>query len=197
MQDGTIPYEMQSKYLGIVISEADRLNKLSQEMIAIQKAGSGRILSYSDFDINSMIRDTAASFEGACIQKSIMIDLIVEEEILNVHADFSQIQQVLYNLTDNAIKFSKTNSTIEIETSIRYNKAYIVVRDHGIGISSSELPKIWDRFYKADASRGKDPRGSGLGLAIVKEIIQAHGQKINVVSTPDVGTEFSFTLELA
>ena len=197
MQDGTIPPELQPKYLSIIISEADRLNKLSQEMLAIQKAGSGRILDMKVFDINGMIKDTAASFEGTCITKNIMIDLVMEEESLNVYADFSQIQQVLYNLTDNAIKFSRNNSTIEIETSIRYNKAYIVVRDHGIGIASSELPKIWDRFYKADTSRGKDPRGSGLGLAIVKEIIQAHGQKINVVSTPDVGTEFSFSLELA
>ena len=69
--------------------------------------------------------------------------------------------------------------------------------DHGIGISSNDISKIWERFYKTDLSRGKDPKGSGLGLAIVKEILTAHGQKINVVSTPDVGTTFTFTLSSA
>lgn len=197
MQDGTIPPELYPKYLGIVISEADRLNKLSQEMLTMEQVNSGsRALNMTTFDINGMIRDTATSFEGACISKNIIIDLIMEEPHLNVFADFAQIQQVLYNLIDNAIKFSKNNSKIEVETEVRYSKAYIYVKDHGIGIAGSEINKIWDRFYKADTSRGKDPRGSGLGLAIVKEIIQNHGQKINVVSTPDVGTEFSFTLAL-
>jgi len=198
MQDGTIPPELHPKYLGIVISEADRLNKLSQELITMKQVNNSgkRVLNLSDFDLNAMIRDTAASFEGTCHDKSIIIDLIMEESVI-VKADLTQIQQVMYNLIDNAIKFSRPNSSIEIETSEKYDKAYIAVRDHGIGIASSEITKIWDRFYKADTSRGKDPRGSGLGLAIVKEIIQAHGQKINVISTPDVGTEFSFTLPLS
>lgn len=199
MQDGTIPPELHSKYLGIVISEADRLNKLSQELITMKQVNNSgkRVLNPSDFDLNAMIRSTAATFEGTCHEKNIIIDLTMEEEQLEVRADFTQIQQVMYNLIDNAIKFSRSNSTIEIETSERYKKAYIVVRDHGIGIASSEINKIWDRFYKADTSRGKDPRGSGLGLAIVKEIIQAHGEKINVISTVDVGTEFSFTLPVS
>ena len=198
MQDGVIPPEMQSKYLGIVISEADRLAKLSQEMLTLDKVNSkSQELKLSNFDINEMIRETAASFEGRCIQKNIVIDLIFEEESLMVNADYSKIQQVLYNLLDNAIKFSKSRTAIEIESSERHEKAYIRVSDHGIGISSNDISKIWDRFYKTDLSRGKDPKGSGLGLAIVKEILTAHGQKINVVSTPDVGTTFTFTLSSA
>ncbi len=198
MQDGVIPPEMQSKYLGIVISEADRLAKLSQEMLTLDKVNSkSQELKLSNFDINEMIRETAASFEGRCIQKNIVIDLIFEEESLMVNADYSKIQQVLYNLVDNAIKFSTSKTTIEIESSERHEKAYIRVSDHGIGISSNDISKIWERFYKTDLSRGKDPKGSGLGLAIVKEILTAHGQKINVVSTPDVGTTFTFTLSSA
>ena len=198
MQDGVIPPEMQSKYLGIVIAESDRLAKLSQEMLTLDKVNSrSQELKLSNFNINEMLKETAASFEGRCIQKNIVIDLIFEEEILMVNADYSKIQQVLYNLVDNAIKFSKANTTIEIESSKKQKKAYIRVSDHGIGISSNDISKIWDRFYKTDLSRGKDPKGSGLGLAIVKEILTAHGQKINVVSTPDVGTTFTFTLPSA
>ena len=76
-------------------------------------------------------------------------------------------------------------------------KVLISVKDSGIGIPAESIKKIWDRFYKTDLSRGKDKRGTGLGLAIVKEIIQAHNEHINVISTEGVGTEFIFTLPLA
>ena len=72
---------------------------------------------------------------------------------------------------------------------------FVSVKDHGTGIPKESLNKIWDRFYKSDASRGKDRKGTGLGLSIVKEIINAHNQNIDVISTEGVGTEFIFTLE--
>ena len=109
-------------------------------------------------------------------------------------ADYSRISQVLHNLIDNAVKFSRPDSIIHIETTKRHDKIQVSVKDHGIGIDNKNLNKIWDRFYKADESRGRDQTGTGLGLAIVKEIINAHNEKITVVSTPGAGTEFVFTL---
>ena len=113
-----------------------------------------------------------------------------------VKGDMGKIQQVLYNLIDNATKFSHNNTAITIEASIRNGKVLISVKDSGIGIPRDSIKKIWDRFYKTDLSRGKDKRGTGLGLAIVKEIVQAHNENINVISTEGVGTEFIFTLPL-
>ena len=113
-----------------------------------------------------------------------------------VYADLGKIQQVLYNLIDNAIKFSNPESTITIETTPRGDKVYTSVKDYGIGIPKSSINKIWERFYKSDLSRGKDKKGTGLGLSIVKEIIQAHNENINVISTEGVGTEFIFSLPL-
>ena len=86
---------------------------------------------------------------------------------------------------------------ITIETTERNEKIFVSVKDHGIGIPKSSIHKIWERFYKIDTSRGKDQKGTGLGLAIVKEIINAHGQNINVISTEGVGSNFVFTLEKA
>ena len=126
-----------------------------------------------------------------------MIELHQESEQLMVHADLEQIQQVLYNLIDNAIKFSSDHSVIKVETSENHGKVFVSVKDSGTGISKESLPKIWDRFYKQDSSRGRDRRGTGLGLSIVKEIITAHNQNINVISTEGVGTEFIFTLDQA
>ena len=114
-----------------------------------------------------------------------------------MHADKEKIQQVIYNLVDNAIKFSPDNSFIAITVKERGEKAYISVKDNGCGIAKEDIDKIWDRFYKSDSSRGRDKKGSGLGLSITKEVIQAHEEHIDVISTPSVGTEFIFTLPLS
>ena len=192
--DGTIPPELQSKYLNIVIFETKRLNKLTEGMLALNSLDSKGFLSRSNFDINRVIKDTAATFEGLCNAKNIVLDLTFANDVQMVFADLGKIQQVLYNLIDNAIKFSHDNSVIYIQTTPKYEKVFVSVKDTGVGISKTSIKKIWDRFYKSDASRGKDKKGTGLGLSIVKEIIQAHGENIDVVSTENVGSEFIFTL---
>lgn len=194
--DGTIPVEMQDKYLNIIITETERLTKLTSGLIELnQYGGHGKtILDKTDFDINAVIRQTAATFEGACNAKRIVLELVLTGEELFVHADESKVQQIIYNLTDNAIKFSHNDSSIRIETHVKNEKVFVSVKDSGIGIPKESIGKIWERFYKTDLSRGKDKKGTGIGLAIVKEIIQAHGENINVISTEGVGTEFIFTL---
>lgn len=198
MLDGTIPVEMQEKYLNIILFETERLNKLTKSLLELNKFGShGVMLDVTDFDINQTIKTTLLTFEGICASRHIRFNLILSGEQLFVTADFSKIQQVLYNLIDNAIKFSHQDSTITIETTEKNDKVFVSVKDTGIGIPKDSLKKIWERFYKTDLSRGKDKRGTGLGLSIVKEIIQAHGENINCISTEGVGTEFIFTLPIA
>ncbi len=198
MLDGTIPAEMQEKYLNIILFETERLNKLTQSLLDLNRFGHhGIMLDVADFDINRMIRTTILTFEGTCSKKGISFDLVLTGQELFVTGDMAKIQQVFYNLIDNAVKFSHHNSSIIIETSIKNEKVLISVKDSGIGIPSDSIKKIWDRFYKSDLSRGKDKRGTGLGLSIVKEIIQAHNENINVISTEGVGTEFIFTLPIS
>ncbi len=184
-------------YLEAMLDGTIRLNKLTQGLLTLNSLDSKGYLSRTNFDINRVIKDTAASFEGTCDAKNIVVDLTFSETITMVYADLGKIQQVLYNLIDNAIKFSHPDSVIYIQTSLRYEKVFISVKDTGIGIPKGSLKKIWERFYKTDQSRGKDKRGTGLGLAIVKEIIQNHGETIDVISTEGVGTEFIFTLPRA
>ena len=163
-------------------------------MLTLNSLDSKGYLSRSNFDINRIIKDTAASFEGTCNAKGITFELTFSSNIQMVYADLGKIQQVLYNLIDNAIKFSYDNSVIYLQTSVRFEKVFISIKDTGIGIPRASQKKIWERFYKTDLSRGKDKRGTGLGLSIVKEIIQAHGENIDVISTEGVGTEFVFSL---
>lgn len=198
MLDGTIPFEMQEKYLNIVLRETERLSKLTSGLLALNSIDPRQNrLSRSRFDINTVIKNTAAAFEGTCTSKRISIELLFTDWESYVCADMGKIQQVLYNLIDNAIKFSQPDSVITIETTIKYEKIFVSVRDTGIGIPKDSLNKIWERFYKSDASRGKDKSGTGLGLSIVKEILQLHNENINVISTEGVGTEFIFSLSRA
>ena len=198
MLDGTISPKMQEKYLKIISYESERLEKLTKNLMVLgQLDDKKRLMNMKRFDINYIIRITSATFEGLCTERSICLELHLAERELLVHADMEQIQQVLYNLLDNAIKFSSDHSSIIVETREKNGKVFISVKDHGIGIPKDSLSKIWERFYKLDSSRGKDRKGSGLGLAIVKEIINAHGENLNVISTEGVGTEFIFSLEKA
>lgn len=198
MLDGTIPQDMYQKYLEIVLNETERLTKLTNSLLTLNNLNTkGMLLDYTDFDVNGVIRSTAASFEGTCRQKTIAIELVLTGDEMYVHADVGKIQQVLYNLIDNAIKFSHHDSVIKVETSLKKNKLFVSVKDTGIGIPKDDLKLIWDRFYKSDLSRGKDKRGTGLGLSIVKEIINSHGENINVISTEGEGSEFIFSLALA
>lgn len=195
--DGTIPQSMQEKYLRIVRDETDRLNKLTQNLLDMNTISqNGTLLDCTDFDIHHIIKKILATFEGRCNEKRITFELTFTAREFYVHADEARIQQVLYNLIDNAIKFSNPGSIIFIETYEKREKAYISVKDQGIGIPAESLKKIWERFYKTDTSRGKDKKGLGLGLSITRDILQAHGETIDVISTEGVGTEFIFTLPL-
>lgn len=196
IEDGTISPDNQEKYIQIVLNETDRLEKLTESLLTLNNLDvKSRLMHLRAFDINKVIKNTAATFEGICRNKKISIELILSGTQLYAYADMEQIQQVLYNLLDNAIKFSPNESTITIETTEKNDRILVSVKDRGTGISKENLPKIWNRFFKEDSSRGKDRKGTGLGLSIVKEIINAHNQNIDVISTEGVGTEFIFSLD--
>ncbi len=195
IMDGTIPTDMQDKYLNIIVDETERLNKLTTGLLELNRFDTrSSLLDIVSFDINLTIKKTAESFEGACRAKKITLNLVFFANETYVDADIGKIQQVLYNLIDNAIKFSHNNSQIKLSTEEKGDKIFVSVKDYGLGITKDSIKKIWDRFYKTDASRGKDKKGTGLGLSISREIIQSHNENINVISTEGVGTEFLFSL---
>lgn len=160
--DGTIPVEIQDRYLHIVLSETERLEKLTKGLLTLNTFDdNGYLMEMSDFDINEVIRRTLETFEGRCNERGIRFSLLFDEASLPVHADMEKIQQVLYNLIDNAVKFSRDDSVIYIETLQKREKIFVSVKDTGLGIPQDSLPKIWERFYKTDLSRGKDKKGTG------------------------------------
>ncbi len=195
IQDGTIPPEKQEKYLDIVLMETHRLTRLTSSLLELNNYDSyGLWLITKDFDIIDLIKSAMNTFEGKCMQKKISLILNNHCENTYVNADKTKIQQVIYNLVDNAIKFTPSEKNIYINLEEKRDKIFVSVKDEGCGIPADSLNKVWVRFYKADVSRGRDKQGTGLGLAITREIIKAHNENINVVSTEGVGSEFTFSL---
>jgi len=198
LQDGTIPPELQSQYLNVIIQEAGRLENLSNSLLTLERLGQKeQRLTISEFDILSTIRHAASIFNALDSQQYARVKAQLPNHPVAVRADEQKIGQVLYQLLDNAVKFSPPEKNIEIRIKETGTKAFISVQDWGSGIPEAILPRIWERFYKSDYSRSRERNAAGLGLSVVQDIIRAHGQTIDVVSTQGVGTKFIFSLDRA
>lgn len=195
MLDGTIPVEKYDRYLNIVLNESQRLTKLTTGLLELNDFDTyGPVLKRQMFDIVDVVKETRNTFEGLCQEKKLDLRLQCPAEDTLVYADKMKIGQVVYNLIDNAIKFSPEKSKIIVTISEKNDKIFVSVKDEGPGIEKDKQNKVWDRFYKTDSSRGKDKQGTGLGLSITKEIIKAHSEHINLISTKGAGSEFIFSL---
>ena len=194
--NGAIPQEKQGYYLQLVYEEILRLSRLVTTLLDISRiqAGDRKFVSTA-FDVAEMARQILLSFENRIEQKHLRVEFDCPEEHLTAWADRDAIYQVLYNICDNAVKFSKEGGVYRISLLLRDKKIFVSVYNEGIGIPQDELPLIFDRFYKSDKSRGLDKKGVGLGMYITKTIIDAHGQEIWVKSEYGSFCEFTFTLQ--
>ena len=195
--DGTIPPENEVRYLSVISSETRRLARLVKGMLdmsALQSADAGSILEHS-FDISEVIRLALLSLSSKIEVKQLDVDAGLPEEPIMTRGDKDSITQVVYNLIDNAIKFSLPGGSICLQSWKQGGRAYVSVENHGETIPADELPHIFDRFHKADKSRSADRDGVGLGLYIVKTILDTHNENIFVTSSDGV-TKFVFTLTI-
>jgi two-component system phosphate regulon sensor histidine kinase PhoR len=186
-------------YLQRAERSVERMITIVEDLDTITKFESGQMkLDIEKFDIVALTKEV---FEQSEIYaKSKNIKLIFHKNYdkpIRVKADKERIRQVLTNLIVNSIKYGKENGTTEIRFYDMDDNLLIEVADNGVGINEKHLPRLFERFYRVDQSRSRDMGGSGLGLSIVKHIIEAHKQTINVRSTENVGSTFSFTLSKA
>ena len=195
MLDGTISRDKYDYYLRLVSDEVKRLSRLVTGMLNMSKLEAGEMpINIKSFDLRNDIIKTVLSFEKKIDKKSIEIIGLDSIEPLPVRADEDMIIQVIYNLIDNAVKFTPNNGYILFKAYSDQEKTFISVRNSGAGIEREELHKVFERFYKIDKSRSYDVKGAGLGLYLVKSIIDLHGGEIRVDSKVGEYTEFIFWL---
>jgi two-component system phosphate regulon sensor histidine kinase PhoR len=188
------------KFLSNASKSTDRLVRLVDDLDEISKLESGKIpLIQESFNIQELIKEVYEELAFRAKDKHITLTLKKgTERPLFVYADKQKIKQVLVNLVDNAIKYGSENGIVISGCyEVDEQHIYIEVSDDGPGIPEEHLPRIFERFYRADRSRARAIGGTGLGLAIVKHIVEAHGQTVNVRSKPGVGSSFGFTLDKA
>ncbi len=193
--DGTIPPERQTEYLKIVSEQTKRLSRLVRSMLDLSRIDSGELqLHATSFDLTAVVCNTLVLFEQRIEEKQLRIEGIDTCTPQYITADYDLIQQVVYNLVDNAVKFTEQGGLIRLLLFRKNDRTYCMIRNSGAGIPATELPHIFERFYKSDRSRGLDKNGTGLGLYIVKTLIDLHGGEITVSSREHEYCEFSFWL---
>ena len=192
---GAIPEEKHEYYLGVISEEVRRLSRLVTALLDISRMQAGeRKFTMADFDICELSRQVLVSFEQKIEAKKLDVSFECDSDRMDVIGDRDAIHQVLYNICDNAIKFSHDGGKYDIRITEKDKRIHVSVYNEGVGIPSEDVARIFDRFYKSDKSRGLDKSGVGLGMYISRTIIDAHGEKIWAESELGKWCRFTFTL---
>lgn len=193
--DGTIPKNKEKEYLRKVSSEVKRLSRLVVAMLNLSKIESGEVgINPTKYNLQSQIFETLFSMEQKINEKNISIIGLENMDNVKIRADRDLLHQVLYNLIDNAVKFTPVNGKISFFAEKNEDSTKVTIRNSGAGVSEKEISRIFERFYKVDQSRSFDVKGVGLGLYIVKTIINMHDGKITADSKEGEYTEFTFII---
>lgn len=197
--DGTIPPEKERDYLRVIVSETRRLSRLVRRMLDLSRLNAlaeDAVTAQEQFDLTEIMSQVLISLEGRITARHLDVEVQMPDEKVTVWGDPDAITQVCYNLLDNAAKFAAEGTSLTVIITCKDDKAYTTVRNLGATIPADELPRLFDRFHKADSSRSMDRDGVGLGLYIVKTILG--NLKENITATSEDGvTEFTFSLTLA
>ena len=196
LKDGAINDPGKAQYfLEIIEKQSNRLNNLIEDILQLSKIESQEIImNLQSINLRDLIDKTISEFKKKIEQKNHKIKINISPQLPLIKADPEQIEVVFRNLLDNAIKYTPNGGEIYISAFEKAENIYIEVADNGIGISAEHLPRIFERFYRADKDRSRKLGGTGLGLAIVKHIVQANQGTIGVESKPGKGSKFFFTL---
>ncbi len=197
MLDGTIPMEDSEQYLQIVLDETNRMRRLIADLLQLSRMDKGvEQLVYSDFDINELIRRVIIGHMNDIENKRLHLTVDFYQEPCFVHADADRISQVVHNIVDNALKYVPDEGRLTIRTSLLHDSMVaVIIQNDGAPISAQDRAHLFERFYKVEKAHTSGG-GTGLGLSICKQIMELHGQSIDVLAMDD-GAGFQFTLALS
>ncbi|MBQ3053455.1 MAG: HAMP domain-containing protein [Clostridia bacterium] len=195
LESENIPKEMENNFLGVIVSEADRMNRLVHDLLLLSKLDyKGNQPEKDPVDIKPVISDILRRMHLAIEEKSQKVSFSIPDNLPRVCGNRDKLDQVFLNIISNAVKYTDEGGSISVLAGEMYGSVFVKISDTGMGIPEEDLPHIFDRFYRVDKARSRQAGGTGLGLAIAKEIIEAHGGKISATSTYGQGTEFTINL---
>ena len=186
------------KFVDKILRNADRLDNLARDLGEIARIEQGELrMRPVQFSIGELVREIVESLEQIASRKAVRFVIAISPDLPDVVGDREHLRQVIVNLMENAIKYNGEGGTVTVEAQREAAEVRISVKDDGIGIPASLIPRITERFFRVDKSRSRSQGGTGLGLAIVKHILAAHDRVLSVESREGIGSVFSFTLPLS
>ena len=183
------PREELARILQIMERHSKRLGLLVDDLLSLaQLESSSANLEIGEVHLRELFDNVIRDWKQKLAKKNLTVIVDLAPDMPPIRADETRLQEVLYNLLENAVKYSPENGEIRLQAARRGSEIVVSVSDNGIGISKGDLPRIFERFYRADKARGRELGGTGLGLAIVKHIVQLHGGRAEAESEPGQGT---------
>ena len=197
MKEGTLTPEEQRNYLTIAMKRSDQMGKLVTELFELAKLDSPDVpFRFEPLSLAELIQDILQKFQLTSAQKKIALVMHAPEDLPLAFADIGLCERVLENLIDNAVRYTPEGGSITISAAPNGDRILVRVSDTGNGIPQEDIPHLFDRLYRRGRTREDNSTSSGLGLAIAKRIVELHGSGIEVSSTINAGTTFTFTLPL-
>ena len=193
---GELPAETEKRFLGVITNEADRMTRIVKDLLTLSKLDCGRMdLTFSRFSIRNMLESVYTAMKLDAEKNGHALSLAFEGDMPEMVGDRERLEQVVVNIISNAIKYTAAGGHIEVCASRRDERNVMIrIRDNGIGIPESDVPRLFERFYRVDKARSREKGGTGLGLAIAKEMVEAHHGTIHLESTLHVGTTVTIVL---
>jgi two-component system phosphate regulon sensor histidine kinase PhoR len=186
--------EVASRFVQVIEKHADRLTFLIEDLLTISKLESGQVtLNLQKTSLRPLVKRVIDALTDKAEEKQMRLVNSVPEDMV-VEADSDRLEQVFFNLVDNAVKYGRVQGAVEVSASSLFSHDQISVSDDGPGIPPEARERVFERFYRLDRARSRDQGGTGLGLSIVKHIVQSHGGEVWVQSGPERGAMFYFTL---
>jgi signal transduction histidine kinase len=190
--------EPNPEILEIMLAQSERLGRLVEQLLDLSKLESGEVpLRREEVALAPLVAQVVSEIEVACTDRDVALTSDLPEDLPAIEADPERVHQVLFNLVDNAVRFTPEGGAVRIEAQRHDGSVLVSVADTGVGIPEEALPRLFERFYRVDSSRARGDGGTGIGLAIARSVVEAHGGTIRAESEPGLGSTFTFDLPLA
>ncbi len=189
--------ETSEHFLGVINNEADRMTRLVKDLLQLSRLDNQQMnWQFEQMSLVDLVKSAVERLEMEANSRKQTLECYVLCEIPDIEADYGRMEQVVFNIIGNAMKYTPENGQVSVYIGKLLNDVYFKVTDNGIGIPESDLPRIFERFYRVDKARSREMGGTGLGLAIAKEIVEAHAGSITITSSVNVGTEVTVQLPI-
>ena len=197
LQDDDLPPVLRKQFLGMTEGNVQRMQRIVDDLLDLSRIESGGWLPNAvELEVEALAMEVVSPLQAPAHEKGVALRIDVGVDARTIYSDPTAVRQILSNLTQNALRHTLTGEIV-IFSSLEDGGTWLGVRDTGIGISAEHLPRIFERFYRADPSRSREAGGTGLGLAIVRHLAEAHGGKVKAESEPGVGTTIAVWLPLS